>query len=550
LRLLFILALAALFTFGLSYLHEKKLTTTEFQLVDFKQTDEGYVGLRNESVKLPVRIGEADLKALRVNFFGAGEFLNLEVEIHADDKDFEVVTPDNLSLPLQSCHSLSPNMSSCKARIHFDATSQYLIILSHSAVTIQDIDVKVLNAKRAVQSGKISVTVALCLFALIAPLFWFVSARSSQFLICIFSIVWLAAMSVFLCVGVLAFLTVFYVMLKVAAEKNAPFRRLSVLLISAIGLLIFVKSVLPHFDFYFSWSGQWLMLPLGLSYFIIRIIDLAFKTYTGQIQNLRPLEYFAYMLFPPTLAAGPITTLEQFRSSANFYATLETRVGGILRILIGLAKKIMADTISVYVVARGLEAGFYGHDNRSVPVVLIASAVAVYLDFSAYSDLAIGSARWAGWKLPENFNYPFLSRSMREFWKSWHMSLTQWITRHVFINASLETRRSPKSMQIVLPTFATMLTIGIWHGTETVWLLWAIHHTIGIFLGDGILHLRKSLGFASASPSAKTNSSGITKLFGMLFVWYWFSLGQAFTLTLDVSEAMENYLSLLSFGLL
>ena len=127
--------------------------------------------------------------------------------------------------------------------------------------------------------------------------------------------------------------------------------------------------------------------------------------------------------------------------------------------------------------------------------------------------------------------------------------MTQWVTRHIFMQASMEVRRSPRWMQITLPTFAAMLTIGLWHGFEFVWVLWAVHHTIAILAGDLLMRAN----FLSAVPGnifAKTTANRLKATFGILFVWYWFALSQAFTLTLSVPEALDNYASLLSFGLI
>ena len=108
----------------------------------------------------------------------------------------------------------------------------------------------------------------------------------------------------------------------------------------------------------------------------------------------------------------------------------------------------------------------------------------------------------------------------------------------------MEVRRSPRWMQVAVPTFATMLTIGLWHGLEAVWVLWAAHHATGMLGGDAVLrryHARRA-------HRGRMERIAVTGL-GIAFVWYWVSLGHCFTTTSSVSEAMDNYLYFGSFGL-
>ena len=429
-----------------------------------------------------------------------------------------------------------------------------LFLMAAQPVAIQSIDTSLLVAKRDAQTGKIPVVVALGLLALFGPLFWIGSRRFSYVAICVIASGWMILVDVrFFAVTVVGLLSSYAALLMLQRRDRKGFWFLAVLF-GAITALVLVKTVTPLAAGFFANPGALFLLPLGFSYFVIRLIDLAFKIYARQIDRLSPLEYCAYMLFPPALAAGPVMSLPQFRNGRGAFPTLEDRTEGLIRICIGVLKKLAADTVLFFIIAPGANRDFFGSSNGDVPVVLLANVAFVFLDFSAYSDIAIGVARWWGWKVPENFNWPLIRRNMREFWQNWHMSLTQWVTRHVFVQASMEVRRSPKWMQLVLPAFATMLTIGLWHGLELVWVLWAAHHTAGILLGDRVVRWGgseqgvKVLSTLRGLVGARV-TDGLITVSGVTFVWCWVALSAAFTTTSSVYEALDNYVGFLSLGM-
>jgi alginate O-acetyltransferase complex protein AlgI len=548
-RLLYWLMTAAVLAWCFSAWHQRELETVTVQAIDFQPSDKGFAGRSRNQAPMPVQIGGGALRGLKLGFGGTGQTLTFALTIRADRTDFEITGADHALLRERTCKRDGAGLFICTTQVRLGAMDQFLIVTSPHPTAITAINVQMHSAKRAVQAGHISVTTILCLLALLAPLFWMSSVRTGKILICVLASAWFLAVDSRFFAGTIGLLAVFYAMLMMMENAQSRLRPFYILLLSAIAVLIMVKSIIPLSTQFFANPGELFLLPLGFSYFMIRIIDLGFKSYARQIACPSPLDYFSYLLFPPTLAAGPITTITEFHRSARTFVAFEDRAEGLFRMLVGLTKKVLADAIFAYFVSLNMLTGFYGADNSNVPVVLLCSALFVYLDFSAYSDMAIGLARWWGWKISENFNFPFFRRSMREFWKNWHMSLTQWSTRHVFTHASMEVRRSPRWMQIALPTFATMLVIGLWHGLEFVWVLWAAHHTAGILLGDYVTrqwHVR-SAAIPAFLPVAL--SANVRALLCMAFVFYWFALGQAFTFSLSVPEAMGNYASLMSFGL-
>ncbi len=551
-RLVFLILISCLFAWVYTAAREVTAEKVHLREISLSETATGLAGPTGNAVRLPVAIGGDERRALELGIRSGGQTVTLNVSIQASGGDFDLLGRDGAAKPL-ACQTARPGVVSCASRIRLAASETRLFLMAARPVVIQSVETSLLVAKRDAQTGKIPVIAALGLLALFGPLFWFGSARFSYLAVCTIASTWMLLVDVRFFALTTVGLISFYVTLLALQRRERKGFWFLVALFGAITVLLLVKTVTPLATGFFANPGALFLLPLGFSYFIIRIIDLTFKTYARQIDRMSLLEYLAYMMFPPTLAAGPVMSLPQFRNGRGALSTLEDRTEGLIRICIGVSKKLAADTLLFFVISPGTNRDFFGSSNGDVPVVLLANVAFVFLDFSAYSDIAIGVARWWGWKIPENFNWPLIRRNMREFWQNWHMSLTQWVTRHVFVQASMEVRRSPKWMQLVLPIFAAMLTIGLWHGLELVWVLWAAHHTLGILLGDQVVRWGRgeqglrALAVLRTSVGARA-ISGLITVSGITFVWCWVALGGAFTTTSSVYEALDNYIGFISFG--
>ncbi len=550
-RLLLLILVSCLLAWGYSATRETTAETIHLREIGLKETTTGLAGPTDEVVRLPVVIGGDERRALELDFRSGGQTLTLNVAIEASGSHFELLGRDGVARPL-TCHTSRPGLEKCVSRVRLTAADAQLFLMAARPVTIHAVEGALLVAKREAQTGKIPV-IALGLLALFGPLFWLRSARFSYLAVCAIASAWMILVDVRFFALTAVGLASFYVSLLALQRRDRKGFWFLAVLFGAITVLLLVKTVMPLAAGFFANPGALFLLPLGFSYFMIRVIDLAFKIYARQIDRLNLLEYLAYMMFPPTLAAGPVMSLPQFRNGRGVFSTLEDRTEGLIRICIGVSKKLAADSVLFFIISPGTDRDFFGPSNGDVPVVLLANVAFVFLDFSAYSDIAIGVARWWGWKVPENFNWPLIRRNMREFWQNWHMSLTQWVTRHVFVQASMEVRRSPKWMQLVLPALATMLTIGLWHGLELVWVLWAAHHTAGILLGDRVVRWGASeqgvkvLSTLRGLIGARL-TDGLITTSGVAFVWCWVALSAAFTTTSSIYEALDNYIGFLSLG--
>jgi alginate O-acetyltransferase complex protein AlgI len=223
----------------------------------------------------------------------------------------------------------------------------------------------------------------------------------------------------------------------------------------------------------FYWAGAF--LPLGISFFTFEFIHYAVDRYRGNSQAGTFSEYMAFILFFPTMVAGPIKRYQTFLPSLR-EPSLEWAVDwrmGMTRILVGLAKKFaIADLMTA----------FTNHLNHAdiakaqqwvLPIWLLAYGIKIYFDFSAYSDIAIGSARLFGMKVPENFDWPYARTNIAEFWKHWHISLYRWLLDYVFIPLGGSRCKPPR---VLVNLLLTMFLSGLWHGAGLNFIVWGLWH--------------------------------------------------------------------------
>ena len=237
-----------------------------------------------------------------------------------------------------------------------------------------------------------------------------------------------------------------------------------------------------------------LILPVGISFYTFQALSYSIDVYRKQIQPTHDIVAFtAFLSFFPQLVAGPIeratNLLPQFQKKRTFDYTQV--VDGMRQILWGLFKKIVvADNCATYV-----DTVFADISNQSGSTLLLAAILftfQIYGDFSGYSDIAIGTAKLFGIKLMRNFNVPYFSRDIAEFWRRWHISLTTWFRDYVYIplggsrpvvpnrlKAKGERREAWYTKWIaVRNTFIIFLLSGFWHGANWTFVLWGAYHAL------------------------------------------------------------------------
>jgi len=222
-----------------------------------------------------------------------------------------------------------------------------------------------------------------------------------------------------------------------------------------------------------------ILIPLGFSYLAFELLHVVIERQRGRLQDPSLPDLLAFALFAPARIAGPIKRFPDFTaavqtaelSSANVYA-------GLLRVLIGLAKKLLVADVLALIVATSS----YVSSTRHAWTILLAFSLQIYFDFSAYSDIAIGFARLLGIELPENFRWPYLAPNIREFWDRWHITLSHWVRDYVFTptaRALFHTglRRWP-AVIAVISYLVAFLIVGAWHGATVAFLVWGLYHGV------------------------------------------------------------------------
>src|SRR5215475_13119609 len=225
------------------------------------------------------------------------------------------------------------------------------------------------------------------------------------------------------------------------------------------------ESLSARLGLSFHWPSLELAAPLGVSFYVFQSVALVVDCYRG---DCRPAEswvdHLAFISFFPTITAGPILRAKQLLTKLRGPLSLDAEAGSraLLLIAIGLTKKIaIADYLSANLVDRVFD---FPERFSSLEVLcaVYGYAVQIYADFSGYSDVAIGIAMLLGFNLPANFNLPYRSRNLAEFWRRWHISLSTWLRDYVFFVFVKGRMRNAGMLYAGL--VVTMLIGGLWHG--------------------------------------------------------------------------------------
>lgn len=222
-------------------------------------------------------------------------------------------------------------------------------------------------------------------------------------------------------------------------------------------------------------------LPIGISFFTFQAMSYVFDVNAGKGQVQRnPLNVLLYVSLFPQLIAGPIVRYQTVADEINDRkATLDDFAYGIQRFIIGLAKKaILANTLGISV---DYCYDLVGTDALTTGLAWLAAigySLQLYYDFSGYSDMAIGLGRMLGFHFLENFDYPYIAKSVGEFWRRWHISMGTWFRDYVYI--PLGGSRGGKVSRIIFNLFVVWLLTGIWHGANWTFIVWGLWHFLWI----------------------------------------------------------------------
>lgn len=295
----------------------------------------------------------------------------------------------------------------------------------------------------------------------------------------------------------------------------------------------------PAYISWFDYVTSNIIIPLGLSFLTFEIIHYAVDLRNGKIKVHGFAAFMAFVMFFPSFAAGPIKRFQKFyRRPASAKLNANNIFTGSVRIIFGLFKKIViADSLSPLRSSLTNPAIFLGNDPVSLWISIFAFSLEIYFDFSAYSDIAIGSAKLFGITIPENFNNPYFKTNVRSFWKNWHISLYMWIVDYIFV--PLGGNRVSKA-KLFRNIFIVFLIIGIWHGASLNFILWGIYHGFLISLYYlYCFYIKPSVQNSSHYTSVCMKAASILATFVLVSIgWIFFVLSDVTAIILVLKQIL------------
>ena len=372
-----------------------------------------------------------------------------------------------------------------------------------------------------------SLTYLLLLF-LVVTLYWLFPYRARLILIFTSSLVFYGFWKIsFIPILLISVIVDWFVAQRIyKCQKRHRFSLLLISLIVNLGLLFYFKYLIFFAENTLGFANLLgakidpfvlkIILPLGISFYTFQTISYTVDVYRGFIKPEKNFILFAcYVTFFPQLVAGPILrakeVIPQFINRPSF--SLNHILIGLRFILFGLfLKVVLADNISIFV-DRGFLIEVENLSAIDVWTLAFLFGFQIYFDFSGYSFIAIGSARMMGIIFPNNFNFPYISSTPKDFWQRWHISLSSWIRDYLYLplnKKKVENRseggfkKSLKSPGSNKSLFITWSVMGLWHGANWTFLLWGIYHAILISI------------YRLIEPSTRNFSQWFRSLLGVL----------------------------------
>jgi D-alanyl-lipoteichoic acid acyltransferase DltB (MBOAT superfamily) len=269
---------------------------------------------------------------------------------------------------------------------------------------------------------------------------------------------------------------------------NNFFGRKKVFLILSIVINLSVLAIFKYYEFFrasfesvffkagFSVNFPLLniILPVGLSFYILRVISFNADVYSGKIAELPSfLDVLLYIAFFPQLLAGPIMRAPDFLPQLKNGGAkqIEDLWGSFSLIILGFFKKLVISSYLALNITADVFAVPQNHSRWVVLLALLAYSIVIYFDFSAYSDMSIGFAGLLGFKSPMNFNQPYLAKNVEDFWRRWHISLSSWFRDYVYIPLGGNRKGFFREY---LNLMVIMGLVGLWHGASFNYIIWGL----------------------------------------------------------------------------
>lgn len=276
-----------------------------------------------------------------------------------------------------------------------------------------------------------------------------------------------------------------------------------------------------------------IVLPVGISFFTFQGLSYVIDVYRNErLKSTRFRDVLLYIALFPQLVAGPIVRYEDVADEIKSRRhTLEQLANGLRRFIIGLSKKLLIADVCGSVVTLIYSAESSALDSRTAWLAAVCYLIQIYFDFSGYSDMAIGLGLCFGFHFKENFNYPYVSSSIQEFWRRWHISLSTWFREYLYIPLGGNRKGKAKTYRNKLIVF---FCTGLWHGANWTFIIWGLWHGFFIVTEDAA---KKLFGLGKYGKNRRNPVETVLKhLYTLLVVLIGFvifradNMGQAFSM--------------------
>jgi len=356
-------------------------------------------------------------------------------------------------------------------------------------------------------------------------LFWVLPKRFRFGFLAAASLGYLATLEALSVLALLGWSLVFFWLAPLAAGKGRHgWRILAALILAILGYLAYFKYI-PRLVAALSSDPveRQFIIPLGISYFTFKFIHYAIEVARGNIKDRSLQRFFCYVFLFPIFTAGPVERFDHFLANQEDKPQLPSMVGGLTRITHGLIKKLVIGEMLLRPCSWDVMNGGILLERLSVYPscqvwgFFVLLYLYMYMDFSAYSDIAIGASRLFGIRIMENFNLPILAPNIADFWRRWHMTLVEWCRTYIYWPALGFTRNT------YVAVYATFVTIGLWHAGNINWICWGFYHGTGVaaYLTWARIKRRRKWVFLNR---------GLWKYAGIPITFLFVSVGLVFTL--------------------
>ncbi len=319
-------------------------------------------------------------------------------------------------------------------------------------------------------------------------------------------------------------------------------------LVSNLGLLFFFKyyhfatdtiqSIGEPFNLFQQLPELKVLLPVGISFYTFQALSYVVEVYWGKEQAERHPGYFAlYIVYFPQLVAGPIERYSRLapQLKANHGFNYDNIRQGLQLVLFGLfVKMVVADNLAPF--ADSIFSNPADYHSASIFTGIFFYSFQIYADFYGYSTIAVGAALMMGVKIMDNFKTPYLSRSIGEFWKRWHISLSTWFRDYVFIPMGGSRVNRSRLFWNILVVFGVS---GLWHGANWTFVVWGLIHALLYFIESRIV--------STKGKSFEVNRWTISTMLQVIHNFIWVSLAWVFFRSSGFDQAMEVFQALGNF---